>query len=95
MYCQHCGQEVREEAVVCIHCGCAINVANQSPKEEDKEDKLLAEVSFMIPIVGLIIYCTNIDEKPIMAKHCGKFALYGFIVAVVLLLFVAFLPLII
>lgn len=24
MFCAHCGSEVRDEAVVCIHCGCAI-----------------------------------------------------------------------
>lgn len=95
MYCQHCGQEVREDAVVCIHCGCSVNTANQSPKEEDKKDKLLAEVSFLIPIVGLIIYCSDKDEKPIRAKYCGRFALYGFIFTLVLFLLIAFLPFII
>lgn len=24
-YCQHCGAEIEDEAVVCIHCGCATN----------------------------------------------------------------------
>lgn len=80
-YCQHCGQEVREEAVVCIHCGCAISPANQVVKnEEDKNSLGLNILSFLIPIVGLILYLVNLKDKPIMAKGIGKSALIGFII---------------
>lgn len=24
MFCSHCGSEVNDEAVVCVHCGCAV-----------------------------------------------------------------------
>ena len=33
MFCQNCGQEVNEKAVVCIKCGCPIS-SYQPPKEE-------------------------------------------------------------
>lgn len=85
-YCQHCGQEVREEAVVCIHCGCAIGKAYEvAKKEEDKNSTGLNVLSFFIPIVGLILFCVNIKEKPIMAKNIGKYALIGFIINCALL----------
>lgn len=25
MYCRECGKEIDDKAVVCIHCGCAVN----------------------------------------------------------------------
>ena len=25
MFCNKCGKEVNYEAVVCVHCGCAVN----------------------------------------------------------------------
>tara|TARA_B110000116_G_C16576493_1_gene464300 strand:- start:277 stop:492 length:216 start_codon:yes stop_codon:yes gene_type:complete len=32
---------------------------------------------FFIPIVGLVLYLVWGSEKPVAAKECGKFALYG------------------
>lgn len=29
-YCKHCGEKVRKEAVVCVHCGCQIEMLAQS-----------------------------------------------------------------
>ncbi|MBO4954627.1 MAG: zinc-ribbon domain-containing protein [Clostridia bacterium] len=29
MFCQKCGNQIQDEAVVCIHCGCAVE-----PKKE-------------------------------------------------------------
>lgn len=41
-------------------------------------------LSFCIPLVGLILYLTWKDQKPISAKAMGKAALIGFIVSFVL-----------
>ena len=30
MYCTHCGAEINDEAVVCIHCGVATQKKNNS-----------------------------------------------------------------
>ena len=80
-YCQHCGQEIHDEAVVCIHCGRSTNlVAEATAKtENDKNSPGLNILSFFIPIAGLILYCTNIKDKPICAKGCGIAALSGFV----------------
>ena len=32
MFCSHCGHEVSDEAVVCIHCGCMIDRPKQTNK---------------------------------------------------------------
>lgn len=40
-------------------------------------------VSFLIPIVGLILYLTNKDNSPACAKSYGKWALIGFCVGFV------------
>ena len=79
MFCQKCGKEIMDEAVVCIHCGCAVKA---SEKENDKKNENswigLAILSFLIPIVGLIYWAVN--PKKTDAQTCGLVALGGFIV---------------
>ena len=36
MFCEKCGAEINDEAVVCVKCGCAINRANNNPSGEAK-----------------------------------------------------------
>lgn len=87
-YCQHCGQEINDEAVVCIHCGCSTTSSNEDKKREiDKNSPGLNILSFLIPIVGLILYCINAQEKPLCAKGCGISALTGFILNLLLISF--------
>ena len=39
---------------------------------------------FFIPLVGLILYLMWKDEKPVAAKECGKFALIGVVIGIVI-----------
>lgn len=63
-----------------------------------KEDNYLGTkiISFIFPIIGLIIYAVNIGKNDNIAKKCGKWALFGvFIIpATVAILFsiITFLP---
>lgn len=34
MFCQKCGKEINDEAVVCIHCGCAVQKAKNPNSRE-------------------------------------------------------------
>ena len=65
MFCQKCGKEILDEAVICVHCGCA--TGNQTPNNANtvttstptiSESSGLANsailFAFLIPIVGLI-----------------------------------------
>ena len=31
MFCQHCGKEVSDQAVICVHCGCMVKPFNPAP----------------------------------------------------------------
>ena len=36
MFCEKCGAEINDGAVVCVKCGCAVNRANNNPSGEAK-----------------------------------------------------------
>ncbi len=78
-YCNNCGKEVSDNAVVCPFCGCAVASKNV---EVDKPSTGLNILSFLIPLVGLILYLSWQNSTPIKAKAVGKWALIGFCVAV-------------
>jgi len=87
MFCGKCGKEVNDEAVVCIHCGCALKEEKSSaPQSTEGAGCFLSGLSFFFPLLGLILYFAWKDSKPKAAKDCGKAALWGFIISVVILL---------
>lgn len=51
---------------------------------QDKANVGLAILSYLIPLVGIIIYFTQKNSKPKNAKTCGKCALASIIINVVL-----------
>lgn len=69
MFCQNCGNEINDNAVVCPKCGCptennsnnfsAAPAASNAPVIENGEKRTLADCalvfSFLMPIVGLIL----------------------------------------
>ncbi|MCH5321107.1 MAG: hypothetical protein J1E36_05050 [Eubacterium sp.] len=55
---------------------------NQPPQEE-KASVGLAILSFIIPIVGLILFLTKKNDRPKTAKACGICALVSFILGIV------------
>ena len=40
MYCQHCGKEINDNAVVCIHCGCAVGLEKNNVTVQSDKDNL-------------------------------------------------------
>lgn len=83
-YCSHCGKELMDEAVVCTGCGCAVaNIANM----HDVPSTGLNVLSFLFPFVGLILFIVFNEKTPMKAKAIGKWALIGFVVNIVLVLF--------
>ena len=50
----------------------------------DEKSTGLNVISFLIPLVGLIVYLTQKDTHPIKAKSAGKSALWGVGVSVAL-----------
>ena len=76
-YCPHCGKEVYDDAVVCVHCGRSIkqNYYNEPPVVNDAPNLGYAFLGFFFPIVGLILYIIWKNETPLRAKSAGKGAL--------------------
>jgi hypothetical protein len=76
MFCQHCGEKILKDAVICPHCGCATGKTNK----EDEPSIGLNLVGFLFPLVGLILYCVFLSDTPKKANAIGKWALIGFCV---------------
>lgn len=52
-YCTHCGSEIADEAVICVHCGCAVNERKSADKERNNTLGKVALI-FMI-VMGCIL----------------------------------------
>lgn len=74
MFCSKCGQEINNDAVVCIHCGCAVAAAKTAVKE-DEVNIGLCVLSGFIPLFGLIYWAIQFKTYPKTAKACGLTAL--------------------
>lgn len=88
-YCQQCGSQLVDQAVVCPNCGCAV----QEPinQQEDKPSTGLNILAFLFPLVGLILYLCFQKTTPVRAKAIGKWALDGFAVGAALSILVGIL----
>lgn len=53
---------------------------------EDRPNTGLNIISFLWPFVGLILFISLKSKTPIKAKRCGKFALFGFILYIILVI---------
>lgn len=83
MYCKYCGQEIDDQAIICVHCGAQLGAMKGT--SQDVPSTILKVVSFLLPIVGLILFLVMMDDQPISAKSYGKMALIGFVVGIALI----------
>ena len=87
MFCQKCGKEIHDEAVVCIHCGCAVaGTRVQNGYYNEEETSSLATLSivfaFLMPIVGLILgICGCVKYKDENYKTTST---YGIILSIIM-----------
>ncbi len=92
MFCQKCGKEIMDEAVVCVHCGCAVN--NSSTPEttvkenvvEDKANAGLVILSILIPIVGVILWPVKHGKTPKAALTYGLCGIISWVVSFFILM---------
>lgn len=80
--CKFCNQENAPGAITCAHCGANIEMSNNVTTGE-KPSTLLKVVSFLFPLVGIILYFVKRNENRTAAKAYGKMALISFILGVV------------
>lgn len=49
-YCSHCGAEIEDDAVICVHCGCATN----DGKEKSANNSNLGKIALIFMIIGCV-----------------------------------------
>lgn len=83
--CPNCGNHCDPRAVICVKCGIQFPEAlNKKPRPDDKPIGIVKLLCFFIPLLGLILYLVNMNDKPTSAKAYGKMSLIGFIVGIVI-----------
>ncbi|MBR3864881.1 MAG: zinc ribbon domain-containing protein [Clostridia bacterium] len=89
MYCQNCGQEVNDNAVVCVHCGCSVKT------EETKSVTTANGISIntvgvllglFLGLIGLVIgiLLYKDDAKQVFIKGWVKGFVIGIVASVLL-----------
>lgn len=54
-YCSHCGQQIMDEAVICVHCGCPVdNTFRMQAKPAENPKDLLNTLSQRVQIGGIL-----------------------------------------
>lgn len=72
MYCQNCGKEIDDTAVVCRHCGVPRRGTLQA---DDNGGFGWGLLGFCVPVAGLVLFLTWKDTKPKTAQSAGIGAL--------------------
>lgn len=71
MFCKNCGENISEQAEICINCG--VRVKN-SVVGEDKPNWGVNIITLCcVPLVGLIMFFVWKNEKPVAAKSALTF----------------------
>ena len=83
-YCQRCGKELMDQAVMCPHCGCAAGTNAAVSANGDAPNAGLLVLGLFFPLIGLIVYLVMKADKPLAAKSAGKGALIGCLISAVL-----------
>lgn len=57
MYCKHCGKEVNDNAVVCIHCGCALDsyVPPKTSENDESKTGMGILMALLLGVIGLVV----------------------------------------
>lgn len=107
MKCKYCGHELQDGSTFCTNCGRSLNAAKPPARPiggggpekrvivlpKDDPSFGFGLLSFLFPIVGLVLYLVWRDVLPRRAHSCGFGALVSVCVSIVLniILFFVFL----
>ena len=80
MYCQNCGEQIDDKAVVCPKCGMPVRKITVL---YDAPNTGFAALGFFFPLAGLILYLVWEDDMPLRAYSVGKGALIGLAVSII------------
>lgn len=87
MYCKNCGNEIHDDAVVCIHCGVPTQNYNNQPQQQNyQQSNTMAIVgfilSFFIALAGLICSIIGLQRADNELNGNGRgFAIAGIVIS--------------
>ena len=83
-YCSRCGNQIMDDAVICVHCGCAVK---RIILPVDRISIGLCILSFFIPLVGIIYWPLKHAETPKKATACGLSAIASWVLSIAFFVF--------
>ena len=84
MFCEKCGKEVQDKAIVCANCGYSLKLTNESDVNNEPLNGGVQALSFCFPIVGGILWLVHKNSAPQKSKDACSAALWGVGVGIVL-----------
>ncbi|MBR7122810.1 MAG: zinc ribbon domain-containing protein [Oscillospiraceae bacterium] len=86
-FCQHCGKEIVDEAVICPGCGCSVQTTNNNQVAEVDESVSagLVILAILIPLFGIIYWPVKAKTRPKCAQACGIAAIIAWVVYLLIL----------
>lgn len=87
-FCQHCGKEIMDEAVVCPGCGCSVKATTnvQATEVDESVSAGLVVLAVLIPLFGIIYWPVKAKTRPKCAKACGIAAIISWVVGFVIMM---------
>ena len=76
MFCQNCGAEINDKAVVCVKCGCAVNGVKINQEVESKEWLIVLLLCFFLGCFGVhrfYVGKTGTGKTTILSLICRNY----------------------
>ena len=91
-YCQYCKTNWSDNTITCKDCGRVLSKVQETEyiyNPNDVSSFGINFISFLIPLVGLILYIIHHEKYPTKASGAGTWAIIGFCVSLISAIFVA------
>ena len=88
-FCQHCGKEIFDQAVICTSCGCSVRPSTAIQSEGEVDDSVsvgLVILAVLIPLFGIIYWPVKAKTRPKCALACGIAAIISWALSFVVLM---------
>lgn len=84
--CKFCGATLPDNATICPQCGAPHEPVSSNiiSAEDDRPSVGLNILSFLVPIVGIILYFATKGQYPIKAKANLKWAIISIVICAIL-----------
>ncbi len=84
MFCKNCGNQIDDNASVCIHCGAAVREI-QTQQQQPAQSNTLAIVgfvfAFLMPLIGLICSIIGLKKSKELNDNGKGLAIAGIVIS--------------